>query len=313
MGQEITRSGATLSFLPPTVRGVISFCILAMNTVVCSALILPLALVKLIVPAVVVRKRIDRFLHAVAEGWISVNGIWIGLVRNRAWRIEGVEGLRADGWYLVVSNHQSWADVFILQEVLNRQIPLVKFTLKRRLIWVPFAGLAWWALDFPFMSRHSEEFLRRHPERRGEDLAAIRRACEKYRHVPTAVGSFPEGTRLTPEKHRSGEQEYRYLLRPRAGGVALALDAMGEQFEALVDVTIHYPGGVPTFFGFLSGRVEDLIVVVRDLPIPDDLIGGNYEEDPESRARVREWINDLWREKDGILASLHREKDSKEV
>ena len=170
-----SESKAPLRFLPHPIRGLIAFSLLSLNTVAGSMAILPLALVKLVVPIPAVRKRIDPMLNAIVEWWIEGNGRWISLMQDVQWEVEGVEQLRPDGWYLVVANHQSWADVFVLQKVLNRRIPLVKFTLKRVLIWVPFAGLAWWALDFPFMSRHSEEFLRRNPERRGEDLAAIRR------------------------------------------------------------------------------------------------------------------------------------------
>lgn len=229
------------------------------------------------------------------------------LTRNVKWRIEGVEQLRIDGWYLVVANHQSWADVFVLQKALSGRIPPLKFPLKRQLIWVPFAGFVWWALDFPFMSRHSEEFLLEHPERRGEDLDAIRKACEKFRLIPTSLANFLEGTRFTPEKHDQQGSEYRHLLRPRAGGVALALDSMGEQFEALLDVTIFYPGGAPTFFEFLSGRTEQVIVLVKERPIPREVIGCDYTSDSDYRERIHDWVNGLWSEKDQTLEELQRQ------
>ena len=300
-------SRAPLGFLPAPVRGQIALVLLSLNTIVCCAALFPLALVKLIVPTVSVRKRIDPLLHGIVEGWIAGNCLWIALMQNVKWTIEGVERLRIDGWYLVVSNHQSWADVFVLQKVLNRRIPLVKFSLKQRLIWVPLAGLAWWALDFPFMSRYSEEFLRDHPEKHGADLTAIRKACEKFRLVPTSVGSFLEGTRFTPKKNAAQGAHYRHLLRPKAGGIALALDAMGEQFEAIVDITVFYPQGAPTFFEFLSGMIDRVVVLVRELPVPSELIGGDYAADVESRSRVQQWVNELWSEKDRTLEALHRE------
>lgn len=296
-----------MELLPPSVRGLISLALLSLNTIIHSLALFPLALVKLIVPAASVRRRIDPLLQGIVERWIVWNGVWIALMRNVTWKIEGVERLRRDGWYLVVANHRSWADVFVLQKALNRRIPLVKFPLKRPLIWVPFAGFAWWALDFPFMSRHTEQFLRKHPERRGEDLAAIRKACETFRLVPTTMGNFLEGTRFTPEKQDAQGSEYRHLLRPRAGGIALALDSMGEQFESLLDVTIFYPDGAPTFFEFLSGGMGRVVVLVRELPLPRELIGGDYENDETHRTRVREWVNGLWSEKDRTLELLHRD------
>jgi 1-acyl-sn-glycerol-3-phosphate acyltransferase len=41
----------------------------------------------------------------------------------------------------------------VLQRIFHGRIPFLKFFLKQELIWVPVIGLAWWALDFPFMKR----------------------------------------------------------------------------------------------------------------------------------------------------------------
>ena len=111
--------------------------------------------------------------------------------------MQGVDGLHARGWYLVSSNHQSWVDILVLQRVFHGRIPFLKFFLKRELIWVPVIGLAWWALDFPFMQRGGG-----HGARRG-DLEATREACEKFKRIPTSVINFVEGTRFTPAKQRA--------------------------------------------------------------------------------------------------------------
>ena len=106
--------------------------------------------------------------------WIGVNSAMIRLfTRGHDWRIDGVEHLRRDGRYLVLANHQSWVDIVVLQDVFNRRIPFLKFFLKQQLIWVPVLGLAWWALDFPFMRRYTREELERHPEWRGRDVEAF--------------------------------------------------------------------------------------------------------------------------------------------
>ncbi len=288
-------------------RGAISFLLLSLNTIVCVGALVPLALVTMTVPVDGVRRRVDPVLNAVVQAWIAGNALWIALAGRVRWVISGVEGLARQQWYLVEANHQSWVDIFVLQKALGRRIPLLKFFLKRELIWVPLVGLAWWALDFPFMRRHSEEFLRAHPERRGDDLAAIRRACAKFALIPTSVMNFLEGTRFTAAKHLAERSPYRHLLRPKAGGIALALNAMGERFHSLLDVTLFYPGGVPTFFQFLSGKVREVVVRVRELPIPRDLLHGDYSADPEFRARTQKWIHDLWTEKDRELEALRLE------
>ena len=168
------------------------------------------------------------------------------LTQPTRWDVEGAEGLDRGGWYLVNCNHQSWVDIFVLQHVLRGRIPLLKFFLKQQLIYVPVIGLAWWALDFPFMRRHGKEALRRKPELRAQDHEATLRACRKFLLVPTSVMNFAEGTRFTPDKHDAQGSPYRHLLKPKAGALALTLNAMGERFRSLVDATIVYPDGVPT-------------------------------------------------------------------
>jgi 1-acyl-sn-glycerol-3-phosphate acyltransferase len=287
-----------------TLRGLAYTIILALNTIFCVGVLMPFALVKFAIPVDAVRKPLDRLLNAIAVLWIANNST---ITRDVRWDVRGVEGLSRKRWYLVEANHQSWADIFVLQKVLTGRIPLLKFFLKRQLIWVPLIGAAWWALDFPFMKRHSQEFLRRHPERRGDDLAAIRRSCEKFSLIPTAVMNFLEGTRFTPEKQNAEGSPYRHLLAPKAGGIGLALNAMGERFHSLLDITLFYPGGAPSFFGLLAGRVKEVVVQLRELPIPTDLTSGNYAADPHFRARVQEWVAELWREKDQMLEQLRLE------
>ena len=295
---------APLGFLPAPLRGTISLLLLAANTATCVLALFPLAVAKFALPVDAVRKRLDPLLNAIARAWISFNGAWIALAGNVRWVVSGVEGLSRKRWYLVEANHQSWVDIFVLQKALAGRIPMLKFFLKQELIWVPLIGPAWWALDFPFMRRHSEEFLRRHPERRGDDIAAIRRACAKFALIPTSVMNFLEGTRFTEEKRDADGSPYRHLLRPKAGGIALALGAMGERFHSLLDVTLFYPGGVPTFFQFLSGRLREVVVRVRELPIPGDLLHGDYSLDPDYRARVQQWVQELWAGKDRELEEL---------
>ena len=300
----LARSRAPLAFLPPTGRRAVSFLLLALNTAVCATALLSLAIVKLVVPVNAVRQRIDPLLNTVARWWIAGNEIWIGLVQQVEWCVRGVEGLRHDEWYLVESNHQSWVDIFVLQKVLSPRIPMLKFFLKRELIWVPLIGLAWWALDFPFMRRYSSDYLDAHPEKRGEDLARIRKSCERFSLVPTAVMNFLEGTRFTSARHAAEESPYRHLLRPKAGGIALALNAMGERFHSLLDVTLFYPGGAPTFGDLLGGRLHEVVVVIRELPLPHDLLGGDYASDPAYRSHVQSWVHELWNEKDCLLDQL---------
>ncbi|MGE3348473.1 MAG: acyltransferase [Ramlibacter sp.] len=293
-----------LAFLPPLARGVIAFILLVVNTLFWCALLFAVSLVKLVLPFGAVRKRIDPVLNAIATAWIACNGGWMRLTQRTTWDVQGVADLPYAGWYLVNCNHQSWVDIFVLQRVMNRRIPMLKFFLKQELIYVPVIGLAWWALDFPFMKRHGKAELRKNPDLRRQDRETTRRACQKFSLVPTSVMNFAEGTRFTAAKHQAQGSPYQHLLKPKAGALALALDAMGGQFQSLIDVTIVYPGGAPTFWEFLCGRAPQVVLRARQLPIPAELLGGDYEGDSEFRGLFHRWLADLWAQKDAQISAL---------
>ena len=205
------------------------------------------------------------------------------------------------------SNHQSWVDILVLQYLLNRRMPLLKFFLKQELIWVPVIGLCWWALEFPFMKRFSKEYLAKHPEKRGQDMLTTRKACERYKINPVSVFNFLEGTRLTPAKQAQQNSPFKYLLKPKAGGIAFVLDAMGEQLAALLNVTIHYPNGTPTFVDLLCGRLQRVVVRFEQVEIPAQFIGKNYDGDDAYRLAFQQWVNQLWEDKDAELERLHQQ------
>jgi 1-acyl-sn-glycerol-3-phosphate acyltransferase len=266
--------------------------------------LLVFALVKLVLPFKGVRLALDPVLIGIAENWIACNSGWMALTQRTQWDVQGIDGLDPHNWYLVNANHQCAADIFVMQHLFNRRIPLLKFFIKQQLIWMPIMGLAWWALDFPFMRRHSEAYLKKHPEMRAKDQESTRRACAKFALIPTSVTNFMEGTRFTPAKHVRQQSPYRYLLKPKAGGVALALNAMGDKFQSILDVTIVYPDGIPGFWPFLCGRMRRVVVRVRSLPIPRALLIGDYGNDPALREAFSTWAQQLWKDKDAQIAAL---------
>ncbi|MDX1457528.1 MAG: acyltransferase [Marinobacter sp.] len=293
-----------LSFLPAPVIGVLNAVLLGINTLFwCILLYIP-AILKLIVPIQGFRVLCTRAIIWISESWVACNTGWMKLTHGTTWQVTGDDKLQREGWYLVLSNHQSWVDIFAMQRVFNRRAPFLKFFLKKQLIWVPVIGLAWWGLDFPFMQRHSREYLIKHPEKRGEDLKATRKACEKFRYTPVSVMNFVEGTRFTPVKHQRQKSRYRHLLTPKAGGVAFVLDAMGDSIQTLVDVTIAYPGGAPTFWDFLCGRVDEVRLTIDTVTIPEQLKGKDYTADAEHRKQVKDWLQALWTGKDQQLEAM---------
>jgi 1-acyl-sn-glycerol-3-phosphate acyltransferase len=299
-----------LSFLPAPLLGLVATTLMLLNILLWVPVLLLVSFIKLLLPFRQVRLLIDPLLLRIAEAWIAGNSGWMRLTQQMDWSVTGIENLSPRQWYLVVCNHQSWVDILVLQHVLNRRIPLLKFFLKKELIWVPIMGLAWWALEFPFMRRHSEAYLKKHPEARGKDAATTRAACEKYALVPTSVMNFLEGTRRTPAKQLRQQSPYRHLLKPKAGGVTMALDAMGDKFRAVLDVTIAYPDGAPTYMHFLQGRVPRVVVYARTLPVPQANTQNDHAPEQALRETCQQWVNQLWTDKDALIAQILSENNA---
>lgn len=278
--------------------------VVVLNTVVHVVPLLTVALLKALLPVAGLRRLFNGVLTGLAESWIAVNTFLLDRFSGARVHVSGDMDLRVDGHYLVLANHQSWVDILILQKVFNRRIPLMRFFLKRELFWVPLLGLAWWALDFPFMSRHSRAEIARNARLGRRDMEVTRRACEKFRSIPVAVMNFVEGTRFTPDKHARQGSPYRHLLKPKSGGVSYVMEAMGDALHGIIDVTIAYPGGRPSMIDLMAGRVREVRVSVRQRPLPTGMLLAAEGDERAARARFQQWINGLWREKDEDLERL---------
>ena len=276
----------------------------SVNTIFWFIPIFVLAIVKLILPIPALRRFITRWLMALAENWISVNSALLATAASIDWQARGLDGLSKDNWYLVMVNHQTWVDILVLQKVFNRRIPFLKFFIKQQLIWFPLLGVAWWALDMPFMKRYSAAYLARNPHMKGRDLETTRKACEKFRDTPTSVINFVEGTRFSEAKRIARKSPYRHLLPPRAGGFAIAMSSMGSLFDGILDVTMRYPAGPARFWDMCCGTHVPVIIDVRKRPIDDWLRSGDYENDREFRRRMQRWLGEIWQEKDELLQQM---------
>lgn len=283
-----------LSFLPGPVRGVISLLLYVINTIFWTLVLLLVALLKLLIPVTAWRKLCSKVMHAIGGIWIFFNNCNMRLINKICWDVRFSDNLKSNEWYLVIANHQSWVDILVLQKIFHRKIPFLKFFLKKELIWVPVLGLAWWALDYPFLERYSATY---------KDLETTRRACDKFKTIPVSIMNFVEGTRFTIEKHHKQGSPYSHLLKPKAGGIAFVLAAMTEHLHSILDVTIAYPQGAKSFWAFLCGEVDDIKVRVESLPIDKEL-AADYFQSRESRHQFRNWLNTLWAGKDKHMENL---------
>lgn len=271
--------------------------------------VLALGLTKLVKKS----KKIDETNINITNSWLSVNNWLIDhILSETQWDISIDEGLdlNMQGRYLMTCNHQSWVDTTVNQYFGLTRMPLTRFFTKWELIFIPFVGQAFKILGFPMMKRHTKEQIAKNPELKYRDLAEARKACEQLLSQPFTLLNYLEGTRFTPEKHEKQQSPYVNLLKPKAGGLALALDILGDKIDALVDMTIVYPDGAPGYGEFWLGDVPRIAVNMRKIEIPDWVLGGNYEDDAEYRENFQKWVDHLWTEKDQLISQMKKKYTS---
>ncbi|WP_180085346.1 acyltransferase [Acinetobacter sp. YH12145] len=252
-------------------------------------------------------KKVDETNIKITNSWLMVNNWLIDhVLPNTKWDITIDEGLdlNLQGRYLMTCNHQSWVDTTVNQYFGLTRMPLTRFFTKWELIFIPFVGQAFKILGFPMMKRHSKEQIAKNPELKYRDMEEARKSCEQLLSQPFTLLNYLEGTRFTPEKHVQQQSPYQNLLKPKAGGLALALNILGDQVDALVDMTIVYPNGVPGYGEFWLGEVPRIAVDLRKIEIPTWVHGGNYEDDAEFREKFQHWVDELWTEKDQLITRM---------
>lgn len=206
-------------------------------------------------------------------------------------------------WYMAMSNHQSWADIFILLVAANYKLPLLKFFMKRELWWIPFVFLANKTLNMPFVNRHSKKEIEQNPSLRNQDYKNTLKSCKRFLRTPSTIFSYAEGTRFTDEKHNQQGSPYNNLLSPKIGGMATALSAM-PNINTLVDYTVVYKSKKRDAWSFAKGDMKHVKVLVTKYKIPDNLKNRNYANDKDYRDEFKNWIETIWAEKDKKIEEL---------
>lgn len=293
--------------LPKKLAGSSRLTILSASTIVHSAGIVAHYPLKALLSSRLSDRMVHPAIFKIAENWTAVNNLFINRLPDIKMTIDLPDDIKYDGNYFIVANHQTWVDIVVLQYAFHRRTSFIRFFTKQDLAYIPFLGQALYVMDFPYMKRHSKEKLQKHPHLQGKDLETTRQSCEKIQRNPYAILNFLEGTRFTPEKHQQQTSPYRYLLKPKSGGMAFALKALGPHIRNLVDVTVYYPDGAPRFIDFWSGHTKQVIIKARLREIPAEFTCGDYETDADFRERFQIWVNRLWQEKDHLLAELHHQ------
>lgn len=280
--------------------------VMATNSVVHGAPILGLGLTKLIKKS----PKIDETNIKLANNWINVNNHLIERVLPELkWdiQIDPALDLSLEGRYVMICNHQTWVDTTVNQYIGLKRMPLTRFFTKWELIFIPLVGQAFKILGFPMMKRHSKAQIAKNPELKNRDIEEARRACEQLLSQPFTLLNYVEGTRFTPAKHAAQKSPYQHLLKPKAGGLALALKILGQEIDALVDMTIVYDGEVPEYSEFWLGDVGQIAVNLRKIELPSWILEGDYENDRDYRVQFHQWLQQIWREKDELIGQMKQQ------
>lgn len=295
-----------LKKLPAPVKGVLGIIFLSIHTLFWCIPLYILLILKFFLRCHFIQTRINQLLIKVANGWIYTNNAWMYLTQNTHWNISMPKDIHPNDWYFITCNHQSWTDILVLQKIFIGKVPFIRFFIKRELLFLPLLGLAWWGYDFPIMARYSKQKIAKNPSLKGKDLMTTKKACQKYQHHPVAILNFLEGTRFTPAKHQLQKSPYKHLLSPKLGGFSYAIYTMDKKIRRLLDVTITYGNGRPTFWDFLCGKVKNINVLVQSIDIPEELLNWDNLEDTSKRELFKNWVEQLWKEKDLIMNELNR-------
>jgi 1-acyl-sn-glycerol-3-phosphate acyltransferase len=290
-------------------RGILTFTWFLLSTVILLLPLLLAALFKLLIPVSFWQKLCTSFANRISEIWILFINFGTAKITGMEIDLTGDDDFKPRQWYLALSNHVSAMDPFVFARFLHGKVSSFKYFIKEELIWVPFLGIAFWALDFPILKRYPRSVLKKNPHLKGRDIERTRRSCDMFKYAPVTVFNFVEGTRYRPEKHRKQDSPYRHLLKPRSGGTALVLYTMGEYINTILDITVYYPGiSNPTMWKYLSGQIKRVRVHVQQIPVTGALLG-NYFRDPAFKEYFDRWLNNLWEEKDRLLDRLMAEEE----
>jgi 1-acyl-sn-glycerol-3-phosphate acyltransferase len=199
---------------------------------------------------------------------------------------------------ILTANHQQMPDITTIMAFARSKDRLgdLKWFVKKALQKVPGVG---WGMSFINCL-----FVRRDWTRDRDRIASTFRTILDER-IPLWLVTFSEGTRFTPEKlqqsrqvaERLGVTPPRHVLLPRPKGFAASVRALRHHVDAVYDLTIGYPDGVPTLWQYICGQVPRIHLHVRRFPI-GELPG------PEEDAVA--WLQSRFEEKDRLLGHFYR-------
>ena len=259
------------------------------------------------VPRVTPSKRVKKLLgnlsNKTGSNIVNLITMSLKLLHNLKWEFDIPDGVDTNSWYIAISNHQSWADIFILLAAGHNKIPLLKFFMKKELKWIPIIYLVHKTVDMPFLNRHTQAQVKSNPGLKKLDYENAKKAAKRFSRNPSTAFSFAEGTRFTKTKHDKQGSPYKNLLKPKIGALAIALPGM-PQVNSLIDFTVVYKSNRRSTWDFLCGEMSQAKVKARIYDIPEDLKSEAFEQEKEYRKKFKLFIERIWKEKDSVFSEL---------
>ena len=267
------------------IRHLVSFCsflFITVNLLIGFAFLL---LTLILLPFSITRGFASRMVDKIYRFAVIVDAWWFVHVLRINFRVDDkmdvLQGLSSSESVIVICNHQSWFDIFVLQTLICRRGPILRFPIKVELLWVPVLGWIAVALNFPRLKRKSD------PESRRQDLAAVESASVRLGSECGALMIFPEGTRFSDQKHLHKKSGFQRLLPPKPGGMTAIKNSMPDK-TPIMDVTIRYKRGEINCWRFMSGLADSVDVTMTRFVMKDI-------------NDVAIWLNQRWTEKDAWL------------
>ena len=290
-------------YIKSNIIGFFTFILIVIELIIGFGTLTIVNIPRAIFPLKSLKIKLSKISNTIGEYTVYGLKIIMKIMHRDSMQIFDDNEFNKNQWYMAVSNHQSWADIFILLVAAHNRIPLLKFFMKKELAWIPFIFLANKTLNMPFVNRHSKKQLEKNPNLRFKDYENTLMACKRFQRSPSTIFSYAEGTRNNSKKHKAQNSPYKNLLIPRVGGIATALSAM-PNIDVLVDYSVVYKSDKRGAWAFLKGDMRDVKVSVKKYTIPENLKNKNYSNDEEYRNNFKIWIETIWEEKDKEIERL---------
>lgn len=253
----------------------------ALNLLIGLCLLIPVAVISALMPFAMARRWCYFLTQKIYRTAVRVNSFWMKRIVGIELVVKGEPRIHPNA--VIICNHQSWFDIPVIQDVVTSRGPIVKFLIKRELLWVPIIGWICLALRLPTLGRSKKT------DTRKRDKAIIQNTSNSHANEPGALLIFPEGTRFTEKKRVAQSAPYDNLLKPKSGGLKLIKEHVNADVE-LVDMTIDYHRKNVSIWKCLHGNPSVITITLKHFKIGDI-------------KNVSSWLNERWKEKDSILSA----------